>query len=145
MKIALDTSFLIEFLSTRSPKHLPTWSSYHQYRTAGAEFVIAEHALLETFAVLSRAPKPLKMPADEVQRLMRAAFGSATVAPIRPGLAWETIGHTLGRGYWGGRVYDSIIALAVFEAGARVILTWNVAHFLSIAPHGLEVRTPAQP
>jgi predicted nucleic acid-binding protein len=143
LKIALDTSVLIEFLFARSPRREATWACYQAHRLEGAEFVIAEHALLETFSVLSRSPRALRMPAAEAERLMLAAFGKATIAPVRNVLAWETIRHTLARGHWGGRVYDAIIALAVFDAGATVLLTWDVADFLFIAPPGLEVRQPA--
>ena len=61
---------------------------------------------------------------------------------MRPGLPWETIRHTLDRGCSGGRVYDAVIALATYEAGARLRQTWNVRHFLTVAPVGLEIRQP---
>ena len=40
----------------------------------------------------------------------------------------------------GGRVYDAVIAFCVAEAGANVLLSWNVKHFAPIAPDTLEVR-----
>ena len=55
---------------------------------------------------------------------------------------WTAIRHTLSCGFWGGRIYDAAIALATFEAGARLLLTWNVKHFHAVAPFGLEVREP---
>jgi predicted nucleic acid-binding protein len=107
------------------------------------EFVIAEHAILEAFSVLSRARAPIGIRPLDAQRALLDRFGNIPIAPIRSGLAWETIRHTLSRGHWGGRVYDAVIALAVWEAGATVILTWDVSDFLTIAPAGLEVRAPA--
>lgn len=61
------------------------------------------------------------------------------------GLAWDTIHHTLRRGFAGARVYDAVIALAAYEAGARLLLTWNVRHFISVALVGLEIRQPQGP
>lgn len=92
---------------------------------------------------MSRAPFPEGglSPAD-VEQVLRNHFGKTQIAAIRPGLAWDTIRHTLAHGYWGGRVYDAAIALATYEAGARVLLTWNARHFHSVAPVGLEVREP---
>lgn len=108
----------------------------------GSEFLITDHALFEAFSVLSRAPAPLGVDAETAHRLLRENFGAMQIAPIRSGLAWDTIHHTLARGFRGGRVYDAAIALATYEAGARVLLTWNVRHFHAVAPAGLEVREP---
>lgn len=142
MRIALDSSVLVELISTGSDRHLRTESAYEGYRRSGAEFVLADHVLLEVFSVLSRSPRPVGIPPQDVERLLRDHFRDAIIAPLRPGLAWDAIGHTLSRGCWGGRVYDTLIALVVFEAGAEVLLTWSARHFRSIAPAGLEVREP---
>jgi predicted nucleic acid-binding protein len=123
-------------------RHEATLAGVEACRSQGADFVIAEHAILEAFSVLSHPPAPIGIRPLDAQRALMDRFGKIRVAPIRNGLAWETIQHTLSRGHWGGRVYDAIIALAVFEAGASVILTWDVSDYLSIAPAGLEVRKP---
>jgi predicted nucleic acid-binding protein len=44
----------------------------------------------------------------------------------------------------GGLVYDAVIARSIFNAGARVLLTWNVQDFLQVAPAGLEIITPVE-
>jgi hypothetical protein len=74
--------------------------------------------------------------------MLRAAFFSATIAPLRAAMPWDFIRLMLARGFAGGRVYDTAIALATYEAGARLLLTWNVKHFHSIAPTGLEICEP---
>ncbi len=142
MKIGLDTNILIELVAKDSLRHRPTLVSYEAYKRGGAQFVVTDHVLLEAFSVLTRAPKPVSMPAHEAQRILRENFGSAEVAPIRSGFAWDAIRHTLSRGHSGGRVYDAVIALAVFEAGARLLLTWNVRHLITVAPVGLDVQAP---
>ncbi len=142
MTVALDTSVLVEMVNASSARHEPTRLGFERYRAEGAEFILAEHAILEAFSVLSRAPAPIGIRPADAERALQDRFGKMRIAPIGQGLAWHTISHTLARGYWGGRVYDAIIALAAFEAGARTILTWDVADFLSIAPAGLEVRQP---
>jgi hypothetical protein len=93
-------------------------------------------------SMLSRAPEPVGVPPTEAEQSLGEIFGSATVALLRSGAAWDTIRLTLSRGYWGGRVYDTPIALATFETGARLLLTWNVTDFISAAAAGLEVREP---
>ena len=142
MKIGLDTNILIELVVKESLRHRATWVSYEEYKRGGAQFVIADQGLLEAFSVLTRAPKPVSMPAQEAQRVLRENFGTAQIAPVHSGFAWDAIGHTLSRGHWSGRVYDAVIALGVYEAGARLLLTWNVRHLITVAPVGLEVRAP---
>ena len=109
---------------------------------SGAEFIVAEHALLESFSVLTRSPRPVRTPPAAAERLLHENFDGCIVAARDPGASWAAIRHTISCGHYGGRLYDSLIALASYEAGARLLLTWNVKHFLSIAPAGLEVREP---
>jgi predicted nucleic acid-binding protein len=142
-KIALDSSVVVDLFSKSSDRHAVTMRCCAAHRAAGDEFVLAEHAILESFSVLSRSPAHIGMPPRDALDALFAAFGNSAIAPIHHGLAWESIRHTLARGHWGGRVYDTIIALAVFKAGASVLLTWNLRHFLTIAPAGLEVREPS--
>lgn len=142
MRVALDTNVLVELLSLGSGRHLRTRFAYEELRRSGAEFVIADQVLIEAFAVLSRSPRPAGIPPRDAKQLLQDHFGDAIIAPIRPGLAWDAIDQTLSRGFWGGRVYDTLIALATFAAGAEVLVTWNTRHFYGIAPAGLEIREP---
>ena len=142
LRIGLDSNILIELVSKASRRREHTVKTYHALASDGAEFVVTDHALLEAFSVLSRSPVPLGVEPRVAERLLQENFGAMVLAPLRPGLAWDTIRHTLAHGFWGGRVYDAAIALATFEAGARLFLTWNTRHFRSIAPAGLEVREP---
>ena len=138
----MDSSVLVALLSEGSTWHQATYEPLDRLRSADVAFVLAEHVILETFSVLSRSPKPLGLPPRTAERLLLDFSAHATIAPIRQGLALDTIRHTLDRGHHGGRIYDALIALSVFEAGARLLLTWNPRHFHSIAPVGLEVREP---
>ena len=142
MKVGLDTSVIVNLLRSRTPQHAATWECYSNQRDSGAEFVIADHALLEAFSVLTRTPPPYRLAPEAAEHLIQLNFRGATIAPLRAGLSWETIRHTVTRGFGGGRIYDAAIALATFEAGARLLFTWNVKHFITIAPAGLEIRQP---
>jgi predicted nucleic acid-binding protein len=142
LKVALDTNVLVQLFSAGSERHVETRTRYQELRQSGTEFVLAENVLLEAFSVLSRSPKPVGIPPKEAELLLAEHFRDAVIAPLKPGFAWEAVRHTLSRGFWGGRVWDTAIALAVYEAGARLLLTWNVRHFLTVAPVGLDVREP---
>jgi predicted nucleic acid-binding protein len=142
LKVGLDSSVIIQLLAKRSSHHSRSMAACDSLVTSGAEFVLTDHALLESFSVLSRSPAPIGVAPMDAERILYEGFGKATIAPLRPGSAWDTIRSTLSHGFWGGRVYDAAIALATFEAGARLLLTWNVKHLHSVAPFGLEVREP---
>lgn len=142
MKIGLNTDVVVELLSKDSERHARTFACYEEHRRAGDEIILVENVLLEAFRVLTGAPKPTGMPPREAVQLLQDDFGDVITAPIRRGLAWDTMHHTVGRGFSGGRVFDAAIALAAYEAGARLFLTWNVRHFISVAPVGLEIRQP---
>jgi predicted nucleic acid-binding protein len=141
LKIALDTNVLVAYVTEDHFHHVPTFAACNRHLRLGDQFVIPEHVLLEAFSVLTRAPLPIKLPPSVAEKALRATFGDALTAPLN-GLAWKTIRRMVDLGQTGGRVYDAMIALSAFEAGATVLLTWNVRHFLSITPPGLEIRTP---
>jgi predicted nucleic acid-binding protein len=140
MKIGLDADFMVDLIAENSPRHPATLACYEKHRDAGDEFILAENALMEAFAVLSGAP--FGIAPREAVRLLEHDFGDTITVPIRRGLAWDTIHHVIARGFAGRRIYDAAIALAAFEAGATVFLTWNVRHFITVAPAGLEIRQP---
>ena len=140
--MGLDSDVIIELVCEAGIRHKATHASYESLLANGAEFVVTDHALLEAFSVLSRSPAPVRVAPAQAERMLKQTLGSHRIAPIRAGLAWETIRHTVERGFLGGRVYDAIIALATYEAGASALLTWNVKHFLTVAPVGLEIRHP---
>jgi predicted nucleic acid-binding protein len=140
MKIGLDANFIVDLLAEHSPRHPVTWACYEKHREAHDEFLIVENVLLEAFSALLRAP--VGMSPREAVRTLEEHFGDTITAPIRRGLAWDTIHHVIARGFAGRRIYDAAIALAAFEAGATVMLTWNVRHFIGVAPVGLEIRQP---
>jgi predicted nucleic acid-binding protein len=140
MKIGLDANFIVDLLAKDSPRQSATRACYERHREAGDEFLLVENVLLEAFSALSRGP--VWMPPREVVRSLEEHFGDTITAPIRRGLAWDTIHHLIARGFAGRRIYDAAIALAAFEAGATVMLTWNVRHFIGVAPVGLEIRQP---
>lgn len=143
-KVGLDTSCLIALLSDWHEFHQPTARTYERIIRQKNRLVIAGHALLECFAVLTRLPPPFRIPPDKARRMLVENFASSAEVPGMPSSAfWSIVDETALRGFGGGRVYDATVALATRRAGAGLLLTWNVRDFLAVAPPGLAVREPS--
>jgi hypothetical protein len=61
---------------------------------------------------------------------------------VKSGGIWERIADLARLGFGGGQVYDALIAWCAADAGATVLLTWNLKHFATIASPDLQVREP---
>ncbi len=57
---------------------------------------------------------------------------------------WELLDSAAKSFVVGGAIHDSVIAWTAFRAGATELLTWNVKHFLGVAPQGLAVMAPSK-
>ena len=143
VKFALDTSCLVALLAEWHERHRATVQAYEARIARGETLVIAGHAFLECFSVLTRLPPPLAatpQAAEEV--LVKCLTGTGEIAGMTAEACRSAVRDLAGRGVGGGRVYDAIIARCCCDAGAAVLLTWNQRHFLSVAPTGLTVLEP---
>jgi predicted nucleic acid-binding protein len=138
---ALDTSCVIPLLSSWHEFHVRTKQGYEARRARRERLVIPAHALLESFAVLTRMPVRLS-PTDARRLLEESFFKTAEIASLAGGAAWTTIQDLSLRDMGGGIACDAVIAHTALDAGASVLLTWNTKDFLRLAPPGLEIRQP---
>jgi predicted nucleic acid-binding protein len=96
----------------------------------GLSLVVAGHALLETYAVLTRLPAPYRLAAADAWHLLAENF--ANRASVR-GCEGETYVAMLSRlaasGVTGGRSYDALIATVLSNASRLEFLTLNPRHF----------------
>ena len=142
MRVAFDTNCLVALLCEWHECHQATRSAMDEARRAHYPLIIASHALLECFSVLTRLPAPHRIAPKEVEQALLQNFSRAEVSAVDASMCWSTIHDLAERGLGGGRLYDAVIARSARAAGATVLLTWNVRDFLSVAPPGLEVREP---
>ncbi len=142
VKFALDTSCLVALLSEWHERHRATAAEYDARIKHGQRLVVAAHAVLECFSVLTRLPPPLSAPPAAVESVLASYLSDAEVAGITSGTCRSAIADMARRGIGGHLTYDGIIAICSYEAGARELLTWNLSHFLRVAPSGLTPREP---
>lgn len=143
VRIGLDSSYLIALLCDWHAQHSRTLRSYQYWHDHNAQIILPVHAILECYSVLTRIPSPYRLPPDIARQTIEENFArSAVVVGVKSGGVWERIADLARLGFGGGQVYDALIAWCTADAGATVLLTWNLKHFTAIAPPDLEVREP---
>jgi predicted nucleic acid-binding protein len=142
VKFGLDTSCLIPLVAEWHRHHDPTTRDYRARLARGERPVIAVHALLECYSVLTRLPHPVRVPANLAEQILTRYFTDAEIVGVTPETAWLAIRSLAVVDLGGGRIYDALIAATVLRAEVSVFVTWNVKHFLALAPSGLEIRQP---
>lgn len=141
-RTALDTSVLVAAMQS--------WHTEHERCLAAVGRVLENppvvmplHVLVETYSVLTRMPKPLRLPpASAFSLLDRTLRGKADVTDLDGEAAFEVLAGFRDRAITGGAVYDALIAEVASRAGARSLLTLNRQHFERLAPQGLEIVEP---
>lgn len=143
LKFGLDTSCIVPLLSAGHAQHVPTREAYAARRRRGEHPVTPVHVLLEAFSVLTRSPAPLYVAPEQARALLvENFFEIAEVPGISPKLCWAAFDELSTRSLGGRLLYDAIIAQCCADAGAKILLTWNVRDFLRVAPPDLEIREP---
>lgn len=144
MRVLVDTSCLVAAALPQHEHHAATLAALARRRATGQAFVLAAHAVLEAYAVLTRLPPPHRLgPADALAVLDRNWGKTETVALTGPE-TWRLVRQHGATGTAGGRVYDGIIAACARKGRADEVLTWNVRHF-SAAEGPRAVAPPAIP
>jgi hypothetical protein len=101
---------------------LTQWHVAHEVsrQEAHGKFIPA-HALIESYAVLTRLPLPRRLDAATARDLLSAWFPSRRVlqAPrVRPG---ELMSRIAGAGVSGGATYDALVGLTAADHGQELL------------------------
>jgi predicted nucleic acid-binding protein len=132
---------------------LCTWHVHHdQAREAisgrlerGDALVVAAHALVETYAVLTRLPAPFRLAPADASALLEANFlGPARVLALDASAYRRLLRRAPLDGITGGRTYDAVIAASLLKAVPATLLTFNARHFLAFSSQGLDVVVPGE-
>jgi predicted nucleic acid-binding protein len=108
--IAVDTSVAVPLLVRPHPAHEVS----RRWRK-DRDLVLAGHAAVETYSVLTRLPGDLAVDAGTAHQLITHLF-VATVT-MAPGAQEGVTAELAAAGVAGGAVYDGLVALAAREHG----------------------------
>ena len=142
VRFGLDTSCLLPLVAEWHDRHEQTTKDYRARLHRGETPVIPIHAFLECYSVLTRLPHPVKTTPEAAAEVLTKYFADVEIAGLESKTGWFVIRSSASLGVAGGRIYDAVIAAAVVGAGASVLVTWNMKHFLGYAPSGLQVVQP---
>lgn len=103
--------------------------------------VISAHALVETYAVMTRLPRPLRVPANAAAKMLRENIVKHFEVIA---LTAEEYGKLLGEagkeGWIGGLIYDALHLACARKAGIECLFSWNAAHLRTVAGDDLAER-----
>ena len=104
----------------------------------------AWHCCLEFYAVATRLPEELRLaPADAWRLLQAEVLSRFVVHQLAEEARIEFLQAAVEARVAGGRIYDAHIADIARLAGARIVVTDNVRHFLDLRRQGIRVMSAA--
>lgn len=111
---AIDTSVAVAAVTR--------WHEAHEVsRRAAADAHIPAHALVESYAVLTRLPPPHRLSPDVASQLLLGWFPASRVLAARGGLQTELVRRLAGEGIAGGATYDGLVALTAAQHGEPLV------------------------
>jgi len=141
---SLDSSCMVAAVCAWHERHAATAAAIEARLDRGDRLTVAAHAVVETYAVLSRLPSPHRLAPADAWALVRANFvESATLATLPVSAHVRLLDRLSAAGIGGGRSYDALIAATAAHAKAGELLTLNPRHF-DAASAGVAIVEPAE-
>jgi predicted nucleic acid-binding protein len=143
LKVGVDTSCLVPLMSSWHPHHEATIQALEELKRQKARLITASQAVIECFSVLTRLPDRIRIsPREAYERMRENLSENFRVVGLDPNVCWMALDAISARELGGGLIYDAIIAHCCAQAGATILLTWNVQDYARVAPAGLSVQNP---
>ena len=140
MRVVVDASCLVAAALPQHEHHRATLADLGRRRTVGHTLIMAAHALLEAYAVLTRLPPPHRLAPADASAILDRTWGPSESVALTATETWRVLRHHGAAGLPGGRVYDGVIGACAQKAKADELLTWNLRHFADL--RGVRAVTP---
>jgi predicted nucleic acid-binding protein len=140
----VDTSCIVAAVCSWHQHHAQAVAEIERRLRGKERLATAAHALAEAYAVLTRLPAPHRLAPEDALALLEGNFidGARVVALDAEG--YRALLKSVAReGVSGGRTYDAVIAQCAVRARAGALLTFNAAHFGSLAAAQVRVVVPS--
>ena len=137
-----DSNCIVAAVSTWHDHHEAAFGEIDRRSVAGETMVVAAHSLIESFAVLTRMPRPYRVSASAAWAIIEHGFASAEIVALDAAAHVELLRASAASGVMGGQVYDALIAACARAAGVDAILTFNARHFQRLVAPDIAVVVP---
>ena len=125
-------------------KHESALAAISGHLERGEQLIVASHALLEMYAVLTRLPAPHRLSPKDAVILIRSNFiDGANGISLSAADYRRLIVQAPTKGFAGGRAYDALIVECARKAKASTILTFNSRDFANLVSKDIEVVIPS--
>jgi predicted nucleic acid-binding protein len=142
-RVAVDSNVLVAAAQADHPRHAAATAALESVLEGNDILVLPVDALLETYSVLTRLPPPARLAPSIAIGSIRDFIAQGEVVGLSSVRVLELLDHGAATGITGGRIYDKLIGTTAVEAGADVLLTFNVQHFMNPGL-ALRVSEPAE-
>ena len=141
MSFAIDSSCIVAALCEWHEAHEQVFDALNK-AIARAQVVIPAHALVESYAVLTRLPPPHRLTAETAVNALSTLKENAHLAAL-PALAyWNFIGRVAEKRIAGGTSYDALILETARHAKVDAFWSLNTSHFARLNPAPIELVNP---
>lgn len=142
-RFAIDSSCMIAAVCSWHEHHKASLAAIERRFARGHKLAVAAHAILESYAVLTRLPAPNRLAPVDAWTAIKANFVDQAIVVSLDGEGLvRMIDGLVAAGTSGGRSYDALIAACAARAKAAELLTLNPRHF-DPPPDGVLVVDPA--
>jgi len=133
VKSLFDSSVLVAALLETHPSHKTSRAIVLEHRGRSGEFAISQHALLETYAVLTGMRTRPRLTPPMVRLAMTELLAPAEVVPLSPSDYQECLMTAESSNLIGGAICDLLHLRAAEIWGAAQLVTLNPKHFRPLA------------
>jgi predicted nucleic acid-binding protein len=131
-RFSLDTSCMVAAVCSWHERHAAAAAAIGRRFRRAERLTVAAHALVETYAVLTRLPMPHRLAPTDAWALIKANFvDQADVISLDSEAQVALLSRLAAGGVSGGRSYDALIAECARKGSAGALLTFNTRHFSS--------------
>ena len=142
-RFAVDTSCMIATVCSWHERRESAARAVERRLRRGEQLTVAAHALVETYAVLTRLPSPHRLATSDAWALVEANFVEESAVIALDATRQVSLLRTLSaQGIGGGRSYDALIAECARRGNASALLTFNPRHF-EPGPEGVLIEEPS--
>jgi predicted nucleic acid-binding protein len=139
---SLDSSCMIAAVCVWHEHHTAAAQAIERRLDRGDRLVVAAHALVEAYAVLTRLPSPHRLAPVDAWALVKTNFvAHATLATLSATAHVALLDMLAAAGLGGGQSYDALIAASAAQGKVGELLTFNPRHFDPV-PGGMAVVEP---